>query len=183
MGMWLLRVIGRNEEAVGRLRLALRADPLPDLIRLHLGFALIASGQYDEAAAICTNVTSNDGTRNQCLARASLWRGDLKQAIAQMETAADRSRNPQARGFLRYMYAKAGRQAEVEKLASESQFPNERALLFAGLGDKERTIHALDGMKVLGAQRLGIYLHNPEFAFVRTDPRVQALRASVGLPQ
>jgi len=182
MSMWLLLVLGRNAEAVDRLRLARKADPLSDLIRLHLGFALIASGRYDEAATVCTEVTSNDGTRNQCLARASLARGELTKAVAQMETAPNLSDNPQARGLLGHIRAKAGRRAEVEELANASKFPNERALLFAGLGDRERTIQALDAMKVLGAQRLGLSLNNPEFAFVREDPRVHTLRASVGLP-
>jgi len=55
-------------------------------------------------------------------------------------------------------------------------------LIFAGLGDKDRTLAALEGMAVLGAQRVGLYLNRPELGLLRGDPRVQALRQKVGLP-
>ncbi len=66
-------------------------------------------------------------------------------------------------------------------MAAASRFPNERALICAGLGDKERTLQALEAMAVLGAQRVGRYLSYPEFALVRDDPRLRSLRQKVGL--
>jgi hypothetical protein len=58
-----------------------------------------------------------------------------------------------------------------------------QALIFAGLGDKERTLVALDRMTVLGPVRLGRDLNFPELDLVRGDPRVKALRLKVGLPE
>jgi hypothetical protein len=60
--------------------------------------------------------------------------------------------------------------------------PFNQALVFAGLGDKERTLDALERMDVLGPVRIGRALTFPEFAFVRDDPRVNGLRKKVGLP-
>jgi hypothetical protein len=58
-----------------------------------------------------------------------------------------------------------------------------QALTFAGLGDKERTVDALERMATLGPVRLGRDLTYPEFDLVRGDPRLKALRKNVGLPE
>jgi hypothetical protein len=42
---------------------------------------------------------------------------------------------------------------EAERMAAASEYANEQALIFAGLGDKERIVAALDRMAALGAQR------------------------------
>ena len=67
-------------------------------------------------------------------------------------------------------------------MAAASAYANEKALIFAGLGDKERTFEALDGMAFVGPQRIGIYLNLPELAFLRGDPRLKTFRKKVGLP-
>ncbi len=83
-----------------------------------------------------------------------------------------------------YAYARAGRRDEAEKFAANAA-PNAmtQALTFAGLGDKDRTLEALDRLAALGAVRVGRALHSPEFALLRGDPRAAALRKKVGLPE
>ena len=61
--------------------------------------------------------------------------------------------------------------------------PNQYALAFAGLGEKDQTIAQLERMATLGPVLLGRDLTYPEFALVRGDPRVKALRKRVGLPE
>ena len=61
--------------------------------------------------------------------------------------------------------------------------PFNQALVFAGLGDRNRTLDALERMAMLGPVRIGRALTFPEFAFVRGDPRIEALRKNVGLPE
>ena len=56
-------------------------------------------------------------------------------------------------------------------------------MIFAGLGDKERTLEALDRMAVVGPVRMGAILSNPELALLRGDPRLKTLRKKVGLPE
>ena len=47
--------------------------------------------------------------------------------------------------YLGNAYARAGRREEAEKLAAAvSSNPFQQALIFAGLGDKDRTLEALD---------------------------------------
>ena len=86
--------------------------------------------------------------------------------------------------YLGYAYGRAGRREEAEKLAAAAA-PNAftQALTFAGLGDKDRTLEALDRLASLGAVRVGRALNSPEFALLRGDPRVKALRKKVGLPE
>jgi hypothetical protein len=56
-------------------------------------------------------------------------------------------------------------------------------VIFAGLGDKKRTLEALERMAVVGPVRMGSILSNPELALLRGDPRLKALREKVGLPE
>ena len=79
---------------------------------------------------------TNDPFRNSFLARAQLGRGRVAEAI---RFAADgrTSPNPLIRGFAGYIYARAGRPEEAEKSVASVKNPNEQALIFAGLGDKD----------------------------------------------
>ena len=79
----------------------------------------------------------------------------------------------------------AMRQVVAERVAAAapSANPFQQALVFAGLGDKDRTLEALDRMTVLGPVRFGRTLTFPELAFLRGDPRLKALRKKVSLPE
>jgi len=175
----LLLVLGRNEEALKQLRIEEKIDPLSLEVRASLGMVLFSAGRYDEAADKCQK--SAGPLKSQCLARAMVGQGRFDDAIKFL--ANDPLKNPQTRGFLGYIYARSGRRAEAERMAAASDKANEQALIFAGLGDKDRTFEALDRMAALGAQRIGVYLNFPELALLRGDPRLSALRKKVGLPQ
>jgi hypothetical protein len=79
--------------------------------------------------------------------------------------------------YLGYAYGRAGRREEAEKLAVAAA-PNAyfQALISAGLGDKDRTLDALDRVTQLGGARIGRALNSPEFALLRGDPRAKAVR-------
>jgi hypothetical protein len=58
----------------------------------------------------------------------------------------------------------AGRREEAEKLASSLvESPIHQALVYSGLGDKDRTFQALNDSTVLGPIRMGRTLTFPEF--------------------
>ena len=74
--------------------------------------------------------------------------------------------------------------ARTEQMAQAlAPFALQQAVLFAGLGDKDRTLEALDRGSLFGPVRLGRALHVPEFVLIRGDLRVKALRRKVGLPE
>ena len=177
--LWLLHVLGRNDDALGQLRMAQKADPLSPDIHLALATTLNSTGEYERAAAECLKMPVENSLAKQCLARTRLGEGRLDEAIQLLMG----DPNPQSRGLLGYAYARSGRRDEAEALAGQSVFANEQALIFAGLGDEHRTLQALDRMAALGAQRVGMYLNSPELASLRGDPRLSAIRTKVGLPE
>jgi len=176
--LWLLYVLGRNEEALEQLRIAQKTDPLSPDVHLALALILISTGRYELAADECLRVPVDNPLMKQCLARAKLGEGKIDDAI---QLLMNDPTHPSP-GFLGYAYARSGRREEAERLAAGSRLANEQALIFAGLGDWDRTLEALDRMAALGAQRVGMYLNSPELAFLRGDPRLSAFRKRVGLP-
>ena len=182
-----LLVLGRIEESLKEMRIAERVDPLSARVHTRLAHVLISAGRYDEAFGQCQKLPEDDQPgRSECLGRARLGQGRIDEAVRILGTAVDRGASVKApiRGYLGYAYGRAGRRAEAEKLAGEfSANPFQQALTFAGLGDKDRTMEALERMAPFGPVRVGRDLTYPEFALVRGDPRVKALRKKVGLPE
>jgi tetratricopeptide (TPR) repeat protein len=175
---WLLTVLGRYTEALRQLRAAERADPLSANVRLTTALVLIAANRYDEAAEYCERLPA----RSRCLARVRAGQGRFAEVPQLLTNHPALSENPETRGLLGYAYARSGRRAEAEAMAAASTYANEQALIFAGLGDKDRTFEALGRMGALGPQRVGLYLDYPELGLLRGDARVKLLRTSVGLP-
>ena len=155
------------------MRIAEKTDPLSPWVQNVLGWALLSAGRYEEAAGHCRKATA----ATECLARARLGQGRIEEAIQILATITE----PR---YLGYAYGRAGRRQEAEKLAA-AVAPNafSQAVIFAGLGDKDRTMEALNRLASLGAVRVGRALNSPEFALLRGDPRVKTLRKQVGLPE
>ncbi len=171
--------LGRIEEALHELRAAEKADPLSSQIHSELAYTLLSAGRYDEAASQCEKMPVDAENRNECLGRARMGQGRMGEAIPLLAASPNW-------GYLAYAYAKAGRRGEAEKLMAEAPtlYPDHSgafqfALAFAGLGDKDRAMEKLDRMAVLGPVRLGVDLTYPEFALLRGNPRVKALRKKV----
>jgi adenylate cyclase len=180
--MWVLSAAGRTGEAVEIMRQAELNDPLSSEVQLNLAWMLMSLERYDEAGRHCEKMSPHDSLKAQCLARALVGQGKLAEAVTILEEDSHTATNPQGRGFLGYIYARAGQREKAERMAIESQFANEQALIYAGLGDKDRTLDALQRMSSVGPQRVGRYIAFPEMALVRQDPRMSALRKTVGLP-
>lgn len=122
--------------------------------------------------------------KTDCLRLVQLGRGKIMEAIRMLETGLhpkDSAGNT-LRGILGCAYARAGRRRDAERLASTST-PLNQARTFACLGDKDRTLEALDRVTVMGPIRMGCEIASPEYAFVRGDSQLKAVRNKVGLPQ
>jgi tetratricopeptide (TPR) repeat protein len=176
--LYLFRSLGRVEEALDQLRIAEKNDPISPTLQFALGWTLISAGRYDEAARYCSKLPADHPNGKMCLGRALFWQGRTEEAIRIFETSDERGN----RAVLGYAYARCGRREEAEKLAIDLG-PLQQAVIFAGLGDKERALEALDRMSVVGPVRMGTIPSNPELALLRGDPRLKALRKKVGLPE
>jgi TolB-like protein len=170
--LYVLLPLGRIDEGVRQMRIAEKRDPLSPYVQEILAWVLISSGRYEEAANHCQTIGATE-----LLGRARLGQGRIDEAIQILSTGSDLK-------YLGYAYGRAGRREEAEKLAA-AVTPNafSQALIYAGLGDKDRTLEALDRVSGLGAVRIGRALNSPEFVLLRGDPRVKALRKRVGLPE
>jgi TolB-like protein/tetratricopeptide (TPR) repeat protein len=168
----LLWPLGRIDESVQQLHAAEKADPLSQALQFEYGGLLISAGRYEEAAGHCQR--SSDVA--ECQGRVLLAEGRIDDAIQSLASA------PNTR-YLGYAYGRAGRREEVEKLAAVSRGALQQVLIFAGLGDRDGTLNALDRMTELGPVRVGLTLTLPELSFLRGDPRVKALRKKAGLPE
>jgi serine/threonine-protein kinase len=181
--LFLLFALGRIDEALQQLRVAEKNDPLSPRVHAWLASVLISAGRYDEAASHCEKVPAD--YPGSCQGRAQLWQGRTGEALQILETVFNREVNQgdPAWGYLGYAYARAGRREDAEKLAARNQDPFNQAIIFAGLGDKYRTFEALDRAAAVGPVRMGWRLTSPEYALLRGDPRLKALRKKVGLPE
>lgn len=178
--MYLLLPLGRIEEALREVRAAEKADPLSPSVQYWLTYVLFSAGRLEEAAGHCEKVLPD--RRSACLGRALSGQGRIGEAIRILE--ADLNPSSNAWGALGYAYGRAGRREEAEELAAAWQRdPLVHAMTFAGLGDKDRTLEALERMAALGPFRVGRALTFPELALLSGDPRVKALRNKVGLPE
>jgi TolB-like protein/Flp pilus assembly protein TadD len=177
--MNLLAVLGRTDEAVREMRVAEKSDPLSPEIQYFLAYVLTSARRYDEAAAHCEKLSADYQQKAECLGRARLGQGRIEEALQVLAPLRYRGNG----GYLGYAYARAGHRTEAEKTAAEiAPNPFNEALVYAGLGDRKRTLDALDRMTKLGPLRIGRALTFPEFAFVRDDPQIKDVRKAVGVP-
>lgn len=187
--MDLLLPLNRIEEAIREARIAERTDPLSMPAQQVLAYVLISAERYDEAVPHCEKLAAEFSWESECLGRARLGQGRLEEAIqilAAGNTAAVAAavKNSTVRGYLGYAYGRAGRRELAENLAAGIPRANNfnQALIFAGLGDKDRTLEALGRMTKFGPFRVGRMLTFPELVLLRGDARVQDLRKKAGLP-
>jgi TolB-like protein len=174
----VLLPMGRVEEAIQKMRLGVKADPLSAEVHFYLAWVLLSARRYDEAAGQCQKLPEEYKFKHWCLGRAWLGQGRIEEAIQILHADGDDGE----RGSRGYGLARVGRREEAEKLASASPNPFTQALIFAGLGDKDRTFEALDRAATLGEIRIGRVLTFPEYGLLRGDPRLKALRRKAGLP-
>jgi tetratricopeptide (TPR) repeat protein len=170
--MNLLVPLGWISNALQQLRMAELSDPQSADVHDVYSYTLISAGRFDEAEEHCRKSM----TPAECLGRVRICQNRIEEAIQILAAAP----NPR---YLGYAYGRAGRRAEAQKLASISPGALQQVLIYAGLGDKERTFEALDRMIDLGPVRGGRTLTFPELSLLRGDPRLKALREKVGLPE
>ena len=181
--MWFLGVLGRSGEAIDEARRAEIDDPLAADVQLASAWSLMEAGRYEEAEPHCAKLPA-DSLGPQCLGRSQLGQGRIVDGIATLRAAAQDHFNPQTLGFLGYALARAGQREEARQMVADPKGPHEEALIYAGLGDRDRTIDALERMAMRGPQRIGQYLYSPELStLLAGDPRLPGLRRKIGLPE
>lgn len=180
--MWVLAQEGRYDEALREARTAAKLDPLSDRARNNVNYILVLNGQYEEALADCRKILARDpgdAAARQLLARILVQRGQIAEGITTLERLGKGSES-----LLGYAYARAGRRNDAEKIAAEHRdWPWLQAVVYGGMGDKDRAYEGLKQMVATNDPRVGSYLEYPELSLLRRDPRLEEIRSSLGLPQ
>ena len=171
----ILWPLGRLKEALDQIQLAEKSDPLaPDIQKLHSDI-LFAQGRFDQAAKRCGSPCP----------RAMIFQGKAAEAIPILEERFSGNLKAAGSGLLGRAYAVAGRKEDAERIASIQPRPLEEADIFIALGDRSRALDALERTVQMGVGpvRIGRALLRPELAALRREPRIEALRKKVGLPE
>ena len=166
---------GKVDESLRQIRSALATDPLSADVQRLMAYVLVSAGRYDESIEIGRRALAAESDHphaRQQFARALFQKGERTEAIRRVEELGAGSH-----GILGYMYGVIGRRSDAEALAAQRKdFPAAVSLIRAGLGDKDGAFEALERMAAAKDPRFGIYLTYPEFALLRSDPRMNGLR-------
>ena len=189
-----LMTMGRNAEALTRMKKSLELDPLSLIINVAIGWAYYHGLQYDEAVAqLLRTVELDPNYPMTCWILGLVYRKTARYdlAISAGEKAVNLSGgSPLMRAALAQTFATAGEAQEaiqildeLQKLAKERYVvPHFFAGIYVGLGDHDRALEYLEKSYAEHCHWL-IYLHlDPSMDDLRNDPRFQDLLRRVGLP-
>jgi serine/threonine-protein kinase len=174
--------LGKLAEAERLLHEAMGADPLSLDLQRETASVQIHIGRYGEAINTLQRIRAVDPDFpwiDWLLGRALTFAGRPAEALAVIEA----SRMPPDSEWKAHAYVMAGRRDEAERLAVRHRnYPHRLAIIYAALGDKDRTFEALHRLAVLEPHRVVDLLSYPELTGLRSDPRFAALRRTLGLP-
>jgi hypothetical protein len=145
--------------------------------------ALRAAGEFTDSEYHCQAAAEDDQQMSECWAETYFRQGRTADAVRVLEEQWAHRLLVQDAHTLGVAYARAGRRGDAERVAAAMPRPASKGLVLAALGDKDRTLDTLEQMVSMGPTRVGRALIAPEYAFLRGDPRLHALRRRVGLPE
>jgi TolB-like protein len=184
--------LGRLDDAIKQLLIAQKNDPLAPEVHFWLGDALADAGRDEEAAEYCEKVPPENQNRVGCILGARVRLGRAREVIQSYENRARLINGEQlqaqgalggARAALGCAYARLGQREDAERLVNET---DNGAQIFSCLGDKNGVFEILDHMSAVGPIRMGYFLLRVDRwnrGLLRGDPRLNALRKKVGLPE
>ena len=189
-----LTTVGKVDEAVQAIQKAHQLDPTSLRIKADVGQAYNAARRPDEAIEQERQVLELNPN-----ARVAYWirgmaheqKGEFEQAIRDFSEALKRSPgNPNYLGALGHAYAVSGRASEARKIAKELERPLRGgeevpafflALVYAGLGDKDKAFEWLEHAYRDRSGSVRYLKIEPRLDPLRSDPRFADLMRRVGL--
>jgi TolB-like protein len=178
----VLMPLGDTAEALRQLDAARIADPLSLDVRRTQAHVFVEAGRHEDAIENCRWIRQHDPAFpfvDVWLGRALYLSGRFDEAREALERA-----GPQFWGYFGYLLAVSGRRDEAQALAAKyPDAPSRTMLIYAGLGDKERAYEGLLRTAEINWWRAATWLHRPELALLRGDPRMPALKKMLRLPE
>jgi tetratricopeptide (TPR) repeat protein len=188
----LLSMLGRHEESFAELRRALDLDPFSLIINKNYGDSLYYARRYDEGMAQLKKtieLNPNFPFAHQDLSSAYHKTGKYAESVEEFARYQELIGEAQAAAQVRESYARNGWQGFLRLITSELQpvkmTPDDLAVYYAALGDKDKAFAQLDRayddghLLWLKVEPLYDSLRDD----LRDDRRFQELLRKVGFPQ
>lgn len=184
--------MGRFDEAVAEMEQARKLDPISPAIGVYVVWPLHFARRYDEAIQRLRPMTEMNPDYVHAHALPALCyeqKGELHEAIAEMERAWALDKEPESLAQLGHMYAIAGRRVEALKVIGQlKELSRKRyvsvyefAVLYAGLGDRDEAFRWLEKVGDDRSEFFSVVDVDPRLDALHSDPRFSALRRAVGL--
>jgi serine/threonine protein kinase/TolB-like protein len=180
----LLNVLGRHDEALGEIEQARQLDPVSSVIRDSYALILFHARRYDQALEQCRKALELDPQHRGAyflLPRIYAAQSMFEQVIAEYE----KHQGEEAKAwtlFAAYAHARLGHRAEAEKMiqillpkASRTGASHMIALIYAGLGDKERALEWLEKAYQARDNQMIHLKVDPEWDTLRSEARFNDL--------
>ena len=192
-----LSTTGRFREADAEQKRALELEPLSLAANFEAALALYFSRNYDQAInqfQKTLELDANFPPPYTFLGAAYEQKGMFEEAIAAFQKALSINQGPAkilAMAGLAHIYAASGRETEARKILAELQKLSEHsyvqatdlALVYAGLGDKDKAFAWLDKAYEERSFSLINLKVEPRFDSLHSDPRFADLLRRIGLTQ
>lgn len=188
-----LAVTGRLEEALAEIRRAQEIDPISLIINTDIGELLLFRGEYEQAIEQLRRsleLEPNFAVAHRVLGQLYEQVGRYKDALAEFDAAKDLG--PSVAGIKAHAYAASGDREMAEKGLAEAkrrwkEMPREWtyviALIYAGLGEKDKAFEWLERAYQHRAYPLLYLKLDPRFVPLRSDSRYRDLLRRIGLPE
>jgi serine/threonine protein kinase len=187
-----LSVLGQHDQAVAEMQRARELDPLRLLTNISLGATFYNARRYGEATAALNKaleLDSNAPITHAWLGIVEAGKGSYSEAVAAYRQAmrfGDGTAATQC--YFGYSLAKTGKRADalaiLDRLQKTSDFvpTASLAILYAGLGEREPALGALERAFAARDPQLQYLNVEPHYDSLREDSRFQNLVRCVGLP-
>jgi len=182
-----LSTVGRFDEAIDHLRVALELDPRSLMLRTALGQTYVFAGRADAGIEQLREVQKLDAGfvwNDLTLAWAYLAKAEYDDALQLLERITDPAREiPNHAGLIGYTHARLGnrRQAEAALQRLRDQFsgawipPVEVAGIYNALGDRDEALDWLERAVQQRSMMSAILVDDPRFRDLWSHPRFSAL--------
>lgn len=190
-----LMYVGRAEEAFLEIHRARELSPHSLIINTDIGSLYQDARHYDQAINYYNKVIEMDANfarahveLGRALERKGLYEDALKEIGRAIELAEE---TPRLLALMGYIYAVSGASGKalqtLEKLEQRARqqyvSPYHRAMIYAGLGKKDR---ALELLEAAYEERFGLLVYvkiEPRFDLLRQEPQFKDLLRRIGLPE
>ena len=186
--------IGRVEDSLAQSKLALELDPLSSDLMWHMGWHCLYARQYDQALLLlkkASEVAPNSPQLFLAMGIAHEEKGMFPESIVDFKKVRELApATPFGLADLAHVYAISGNKAQARKIIDElNEMAKQRyvsslygALIYSGLGEKEKTFLSLK--KALDEHSVGLSTIklDPRFDPLHSDPRFAELLRGMNLP-